>query len=374
MRKWIRYLLLSLAVLAESLPAQGPHLVPDSQSTGKTNPSAMAREANYGEWAEKELTPWFQNQADRYLTSKVPSSRTVVLRYKTFIQDKPRGHIVIIHGYGERIEKHMEMAFDFYQAGFNVFALDQRGFGRSTRLNPEGKDSIYVDRFDDYVLDLEQFILEVVRSHEPRPTILFAHSMGGLVSTLFLSHRPDLVDAAILSAPMLSIDLKGVPRSMALLLSLTADTFGYGSSYAFGQIGPRKPEFTEKSGTGSHPRWQYYANFYSRPEEWHLSLGGASFHWLGEAVRKFILIDDEAWARQIKTPVLLFQADRDSYVTPDGQNAFCAWAQRCRKIFVPGTRHEIYREQDAPRAFYMNSILQFLDEQTGPGQNPSTPR
>lgn len=353
MWKWIRTLALALGFLSEPL-------------------LGTDREAIYGDWAQKELQPWFQNHLDQLLTSKVPSSRNVVLRYKSFMRDKARGHIVIVHGYGERIEKHMEMAFDFYQAGFNVFALDQRGFGRSTRLNPEGKDSIYVDRFEDYVKDLEQFLVEVVHAQDRLPTFLFAHSMGGLVSTLLLHQRQDLVDGAILSAPMLTIDLKGVPRTMALLLSQVADGLGFGASYAFGQIGPRKPEYSLKSGTNSLPRWQFYADFYSKPEEWPLSLGGASFRWLGEAVRSSILIDDENWASQVTTPVLLFQADQDTYVSPEGQNAFCSRAPRCEKIFVPGTRHEIYREQDAPRTSYMNRIRQFLDEHTARGRNPAT--
>jgi lysophospholipase len=333
---------------------------------------ATGREANFQDWATRELTPWFLRQPDQFITSKVPAARPVVLRYKTFLQDKARGQIVIVHGYGERIEKHMEMIFDFHQAGFNVFAFDQRGYGRSTRLNPEGKDSIYVDRFDDYTQDLEQFFTEVVKPHGPGPAFVFSHSMGGLVATLFLHKRPDLVRGAILSAPMHSIKLPGITHRMALLLAWSAESLGFGASYALGQIGPRKAEFSEKSGTSSQPRYQFYADFYNSPEEWPLSLGGSSFHWLGEALRAGLQVVDEAWARQVQTPVLLFQADHDTYVSPEGQNAFCSYALRCQKVFVPDTRHEIFREKDAARALYMNSIFQFLDEHSGTGPNPAT--
>jgi lysophospholipase len=110
------------------------------------------------------------------------------------------------------------------------------------------------------------------------------------------------------------------------------------------------------------PRWRFYADFYSSPEEWPRSLGGASFQWLSEALRGTILVDSEAWATTVITPILVFQADQDTYVDSEGQDAFCRRAPQCRKIFVPGTRHEIYREQDAARAPYLLTIWQFLEE------------
>jgi lysophospholipase len=336
--------------------------------------AATDREAQYSTWAAQELFPWFQSQPDQFLTSKVPSSQPVQLRYRTFINEKSRAQIVIVHGYGERIEKLMEMAYDFHQAGYSVYTYDQRGFGRSTRINPDGKDSIYVDEFGHYTKDLEQFLTEVVRPSSPKPTFLFAHSMGGLVSTLLMHDRPDLVAGAVLSTPMLSIRLNNIPRRMALLLADVASALGWGTSYAFGQSGPTKPIFGDYTGTSSLARWKVYAEFYSSPEEWPLALGGASFQWLGEAIRQTIVVDDEAWASQVKPPVLLFQAETDTYVTPEGHDAFCVRAPRCRKVFVPGTRHEIYREQDAPRAAYMKEIWRFLDEQLNTPASAANPQ
>jgi len=115
-----------------------------------------------------------------------------------------------------------------------------------------------------------------------------------------------------------------------------------------------------------------YADFFGSPEEWPLWLGGTSFRWLGEALDASIHIDDATWAGQVATPVLLLQADHDTYVTSDGQDAFCSRARNCQKIRIPGTRHELYREQDEPRASYMDSIHNFLKTHTGPGRNPTT--
>jgi len=344
MRLWLLSLLVLLSLPAEPLPAAD-------------------RESTFSEWAQKTMVPWFNSQPDQFFTSAIPSPKPVLLRYRSFMQNKAKANIVLVHGYGERSEKFMEMAYDFHQAGLNVFVYDQRGFGRSTRLNPEGKDAIYVETFAHYVKDLEQFLVEVVGAPAAKPTFLFAHSMGGLVSTMFLQSRPDLIAAAILSAPMLTIRTQGVPRLMALLMTQIADQLGFGAHYAFGQVGPRKPEFGPHSGTQSQARYQFFADFYSSPEEWPLSLGGASFRWLYAALRSTELVDNDEWAATVKTPILLFQADQDTYVAPDGQDAFCLRALQCRKIFMPGTRHEIYRELDVSREPYMATVWRFLDEQ-----------
>ena len=114
MRKWIRPFILLQAFLAAPLPAS-------------------PREPHYAEWTEKELKPWFQSQPDQFLTSRIPAAKPVTLRYKTFLhknsqgQETSAGRIIIVHGYGERIEKFMEMAWDFSEAGYDVFAFDQRG-------------------------------------------------------------------------------------------------------------------------------------------------------------------------------------------------------------------------------------------------------
>ncbi|HYX31651.1 MAG TPA: alpha/beta fold hydrolase [Oligoflexus sp.] len=350
---WFRWLMILLSFLSEAL-------------------IAADREAIFPNWAKKELVPWFNSQPDQFFTSAVVTPQPVILRYKSFLKNTARGQIVLVHGYGERSEKFMELAYDFYQADYNVFVYDQRGFGRSTRLNPEGKDSIYVESFDHYARDLEQFLVQVVRAPGSQPTFLFAHSMGGLVTTLLLHARPDLVKAAVLSAPMFTIPTRGVPRTMATLMTRIADQLGFGSSYAFGQVGPRRPEYTASSGTLSRPRWQFYADFYSSPEEWPRSLGGASFRWLHEALRGTELVDHDEWAAQVQTPILLFQAEHETFVGSEGQDAFCLRAAQCRKIFVPGTRHEIYREQDAARAPYLLTIWQFLEEHAGSGRNPAT--
>jgi|GEM_PF-934249 len=321
------------------------------------------REWTFPLWSKEVLTPWFEAQPDQFMSSNIPSSGPVNLRYRAFLRPQPRANITIVHGYGERIEKFSEIVYDFYSAGFNVFILDQRGFGRSTRINPEGGKAIYVENFADYAKDLEQFLLQVVQPQgSARPSLLFAHSMGGLVSTQLLHDRPDLVAAAVFSAPMFRVKTHGVPLIMAELLTKLANRLGYGARYAFGQSDPSKPVF-QKSGTQSLARWQYYTDFISTEKELPLVPGGASFHWLLEALRSTQSAESKTWTAGIKTPLLIFQAENDTYVDNARQDEFCSQLKECRTVLVPGTRHEIFREQDSARTPYLQSILQFYNSQ-----------
>ena len=68
---------------------------------------------------------------------------------------------MILHGYTESAEKYREMMWYFLQGGYSVFAMDLRGHGRSVR-EVEDTSITHVDRFSDYLRDLEEFMQKVV--------------------------------------------------------------------------------------------------------------------------------------------------------------------------------------------------------------------
>ena len=87
--------------------------------------------------------------------------------------------VVILHGYTESGEKFREMTWYFLQSGFNVYAIDHRGHGRSARQFKETYLT-HVDHFTDYVQDLEAFMQRIVLPRtQTLPVCLYAHSMGG---------------------------------------------------------------------------------------------------------------------------------------------------------------------------------------------------
>ena len=67
-------------------------------------------------------------------------------------------------------------------------------------------------------------------------------------------------------------------------------------------------------------------------------------------------------ASLVETPILLFQAENDTMVLPDGQDKFAEYAQNCELIKVDGARHEIYRENDELLKPYLAKIFNFFEE------------
>ncbi len=59
-----------------------------------------------------------------------------------------------------------------------------------------------------------------------KPFTLIAHSMGGLISTLFAYHNSEMVKRMILCAPCLCPVLP-LPPSFAITLTAYAEKFGY---------------------------------------------------------------------------------------------------------------------------------------------------
>lgn len=262
--------------------------------------------------------------------------------------------VVLSHGFGESIAKFDEIIYYAAKAGFAVYAIEHRGHGRSGHL---GKDSsqIHVEDYGHYVADLGNLV-EAARKENPGSKVfLFAHSMGGGIGAVFLERNPAAIDAAVLTAPMLEIDTGKVGGITAGFVAGLNVAFGGKLSYVFGE-GPYTDEpYFETCGTSSRARYYFYhERLLADPS---IRNGGASFGWLSQALA--LTREAAANAEKATMPILLFQADLETYVRPGGQARFAAKAPRCELVFVPGAKHEIYRERDSILAPYLDRVFAF---------------
>lgn len=116
--------------------------------------------------------------------------------------------LVIMHGLKDHSARYEQLAQVMARAGVAVYAFDLRGHGRSAGRR------VFVNHFEEYVDDLEQYIAKVRAREGEKPIFLFGHSMGGAVAAMLVATRSVKLSGLVLSGPALSLDL--YPLTMAL--------------------------------------------------------------------------------------------------------------------------------------------------------------
>jgi alpha-beta hydrolase superfamily lysophospholipase len=136
----------------------------------------------------------------------------VRLYFASWLADDPRAVLLVSHGHGEHGGRYGELARHLAERGITVHAIDHRGHGRS------GGTRGHVDRFGDYVRDLEAWRRAVTAKLPPQtPVYLLGHSLGGLIAIRHLQTHPEAGFAgAILSAPLLGIAVQAPRWKVAL--------------------------------------------------------------------------------------------------------------------------------------------------------------
>ena len=196
---------------------------------------------------------------------------------------------------------------------------------------------------------------------KPAKLFLLAHSMGGAISARYLERWPNDIQAAVLSSPMMGINLGGLPKWLAKGLAATIGTVGgwVGEPpYGPGQ-GPYEDHgFADNELTHSTARYQAFRQIYEQHPQ--VRLGGATAHWIHQAITGSDAAVADAGA--IKTPLLLLQAGEDSVVDNAAQEAFCAKAQceGSKPLRIEGAWHELFIEADPQRHAALNATLAFF--------------
>lgn len=138
----------------------------------------------------------------------------------TTVLSKCRGIFFLVGGLGEHCARYDGVAQWLTSQGFVAFSIDHQGQGAS-----EG-ERVYVERFADYVDDVEQFVKHVAALHpelSAAPKFLLGHSMGGLIATHVALRQPRAWNAVILSGPALEADPKVATPFMKGLVRTIGD-------------------------------------------------------------------------------------------------------------------------------------------------------
>jgi len=274
---------------------------------------------------------------------RTPDGLTLVGEHHLRPDPRARADVVLLHGYAEHAGRYAELIAALGAAGFSCHLLELRGHGRSEGVRG------YVDRFGDYLDDLDLFLqrLDEIQTPGPAvPRILLGHSLGGLISLAYVLRRPDAFAALAVSSPFLypAIEAPALKVWLASLLSRLAPTRLMKSEIA--------------------SRWLSHdpaiVAAYDRDP---LVFKTLSPHWFFE-IRQ---AQDDLLARagEIRPPALFLLGDADRIADPARSRQVFERLGSTEKQLVayPGFFHEILNEIE--RARVVRDLLGWLDQRTG---------
>lgn len=129
--------------------------------------------------------------------------------YKWEPATRARAVIHIIHGLAEHAARYARTAKSLNSHGYLVYASDLRGHGQTARTQAELGFWAEEQGWDRVGLDVIELLEAEALENASLPVILLGHSLGSYLAQRILYERPNLLRAAVLSAP------NGKPGSLA---------------------------------------------------------------------------------------------------------------------------------------------------------------
>jgi alpha-beta hydrolase superfamily lysophospholipase len=252
----------------------------------------------------------------------------------------PKALLLIAHGAGEHSARYRRLAGYCNESGYAVAALDHPGHGKS-----EGRYG-HVDRFEDFVVTLQIFQRRVAADFPGLRQILLGHSMGGLISVLYLlAHQQDFA-GCVLSVPAITTDIEPPYLQLLLIRCLSL-------------LAPRAGVLQlDAAGVSRDPA--VVADYVSDPLVNHGKMTARMVAELFQGMRRI-----QAEAGTITLPLLLLHGGADAMTAPEGSRFLyehVGSVDKTLKIY-PGLYHEIFNEPEHPAV--VADLLAWCDRLAG---------
>ncbi len=244
------------------------------------------------------------------------------LFWESTVPEPAKAHIALVHGYGEHVGRYKQTIAALTKAGFAVHAFDYRGHGQA-----DGRRG-YVERFEQYIDDLDLFWARVKAAAKGDKTFLLSHSHGGLMSAHYLAKRkPSGVAGAIFSSPyfQLAIDPPALKVFSAKLVGKVIPWLPVSTGIQMSQLST-DPEL--QKATANDP-------LYNR---------NTTPRWFTESQAAQAQVPQ--LAPTITLPVLVFCGSGDTIAAPAAARKFFEQLGASDKKFkeYPGMLHEVLNE------------------------------
>ena len=245
--------------------------------------------------------------------------------------------LVVVHGLAEHSGRYLNLVNEFVPRGYMVCGMDNRGHGHS-----EGRRS-YINRFDDYVLDLDSYV-DLIKSEHPNTKLLIiGHSLGGTIATAYAELHQIKLTGLILSAPALKTgsSITKKDKLLARIASRLLPTAGVASLDA--KAISKDPAVVEA--------------YLKDPLVYTGKISARLGFEIIQAIEKTI----PPLMPEIMIPTLIMQGDEDRLSNPEGSDILFQNISSTDKTLkrYPGLFHEIFNEPE--RATVFNDLRVWIE-------------
>ncbi len=257
--------------------------------------------------------------------------------YQCWLPEKePKAILMVAHGLAEHSGRYMNVVNHFVPAGYAVYAIDHLGHGKSDGHR------VFVAQFQDFTVTLKIYFEMIRDQHSHKPIFLVGHSMGGLISTMYMLEHQHELAGAILSGPGIKVP-DGINPAVIFMGKL------------FSGIMPRMGIVQlEADGISRDPS---VVAAYIDDSMVHTGKITAR---LGAEMLKAMQTVTQA-AEQITLPIMIVQGGADKVIDPTGaQLLFDSVSSEDKTLKIyDGLFHEVFNEPEHEQV--LQDVAQWLD-------------
>jgi alpha-beta hydrolase superfamily lysophospholipase len=240
----------------------------------------------------------------------------------------PQAIILIVHGLGEHSGRYGNYVAYFVPRGYALYSFDTRGHGWSSGTRG------HVDRFDQYVEDIDRRAAEARSDWPGTPLFVLAHSLGSLMGLSYARQYPDRLTGLITSGTALK-DALALPAWQRRLATV------------FSRVTPSLKMNNGVPLSGLSHDLAISAAFKTDPltHTW----GTPRLSAEADVVRAQIMQSAAAW----RVPTLMLHGGADPICLAEGARQFVAQAPAGMVEYreYPGLYHEIHNEPEREQVF-----------------------
>jgi lysophospholipase len=281
---------------------------------------------------------------------------------RTYVQREQRerrGSILWLGGRGDIVEKYIEAIDGWSRDGWHVTSFDWRGQGGSGRIG--GNPIVgHINDFGIWIDDLADFVADW-KTREAGQHVIMGHSMGGHLVLRALAEKRISPDKAVLVAPMLGFDTRGLPFSVAVAVARVMAWLSSELKPAWNNNERPAPPNASRQAFLTHDVGRYEDELWWKAQSPGLALGPPSWTWLSAAYRSMAELNKTGAIEPITTPLLILCADADQLVNAKATHMYAARLPHAKLVaFGDDVAHEILRERDPARDKALAEISDFM--------------